>query len=213
MLIKENPISISARLSKTSLGAGEEGAIIVSIKNTSEAPLTNIEAEILTPEGIVNRSEKFFLETLRAGESYSDKEFEFIPTYYQDIGSYQRPTSWSHRVTIVKNRALQLQAYYGVIKDVDLYATGYDWVQYPQEEKIALMAVMFDFYNLDKEVYSIEKGIKLLDVSYYQAEKLAKERPDLDKDAYFSVYCLFNFGTILNDKETDWGIKSLIKDK
>ena len=48
---------------------------------------------------------------------YRDLEFEYIPTYYQDVGSYQGPTSWGHKLSIVKDRALQLQAYYATIMD------------------------------------------------------------------------------------------------
>jgi uncharacterized protein YecT (DUF1311 family) len=44
-------------------------------------------------------------------------EFEFIPNYYLDIGSYQGPTTWGHKVDVVCARALELQAYYKVAKD------------------------------------------------------------------------------------------------
>ena len=95
--------------------------------------------------------------------------------------------------------------------EVHLYATGYDWIEYSKDEKAVLMAAMFYLYGLDRDEYSIEKGIELLDVSYYQARKLAKDNPDLNEDGYFNAPCVMNFGTIVNDKETEWGSKSLMK--
>ncbi len=92
-------------------------------------------------------------------------------------------------------------------------ATGVDWLEYSFKQKLALMTALFDFYKLDKERYSVEKGIESLDVNYYAAHKKAQEQPDFDVDNYFSVPCLLVFGSILGDQETGWGIRRLEKVK
>lgn len=93
-------------------------------------------------------------------------------------------------------------------------ATGYDWLEWSRDKKIALMTAVFDFYNLDKDVYSIEKRIDTLDIHYYAAHtKDGEGFSDKDAIAYYQAPCLFTFGTIVGDKKSDWGIKSLVKDK
>lgn len=52
-----------------------------------------------------------------AWEKYRDAEFEFIPNYYQDIGSYQGPTTWGHKVDLLQDRAMQLISYYETVTD------------------------------------------------------------------------------------------------
>ena len=67
---------------------------------------------------ILNKEAKKQLrQSQKAWLKFRDLEFKFIPNYYLDIGSYQRPTTWSHKVDIVRARALELQAYYEVAKD------------------------------------------------------------------------------------------------
>lgn len=92
---------------------------------------------------------------------------------------------------------------------VNFRATGYEWIKFSKEQKYSLMDKVFDFYNLDKSVYSIEKSVFMLDVHYYQANKIAKEKADLNKEDYYNVPCVFLFGTILNDEETEWGRENL----
>lgn len=47
---------------------------------------------------------------------FRDSSFEFIPFYFQDVGSYQGPTIWCDKVRIIRARALDLRRYYLVIK-------------------------------------------------------------------------------------------------
>lgn len=89
-------------------------------------------------------------------------------------------------------------------------ATGYDWVEWPPNKKIALMSAMFDFYKLDSNQYSVEKGVELLDTHYYAAHKTAQERPDLNENVFFSAPCLITFGSFIEDKESDWGIRAAL---
>jgi uncharacterized protein YecT (DUF1311 family) len=62
-------------------------------------------------------AKKQLRQSQKAWLRFRDLEFEFIPNYYLDIGSYQGPTTWSHKVDVVRARALELQAYYKVAKD------------------------------------------------------------------------------------------------
>jgi len=92
-------------------------------------------------------------------------------------------------------------------------ATGYDWLEWSKEKKIALMVAMFDFYSLDKNVYSIENAVDSLDVHYYAAHtKDGEGLSDADAVAYYDTPCLLTFGRIVGDKESDWGIESIRKD-
>ena len=95
--------------------------------------------------------------------------------------------------------------------DVNLKATGYDWIEYTKDEKIALMKVLFEMYKLDEGVYSIEKAVKNLDVHYYAAHKEVQDNPKFnedDLDNFYGVYCALAFGNIISDEESEWGIKS-----
>lgn len=48
---------------------------------------------------------------------FRDLEFEFIPWYFTDPGSYQGPAIAEHKMDIVKARALQLRKYYEQAKE------------------------------------------------------------------------------------------------
>ena len=52
-----------------------------------------------------------------AWEKFRDLEFEFIPHYFKDIGSYIGPTIWGDKRNVIRARAIQLKFYYEVIKD------------------------------------------------------------------------------------------------
>jgi hypothetical protein len=94
--------------------------------------------------------------------------------------------------------------------DVNLKAAGYDWIGYAQNMKMALMAVVFEFYKLDKNIHSLEKGVERLDIHYRAVHEKSQGRPDPDEDAFFSTPCLLAMGDIISGKESDWGIKSLM---
>jgi len=68
--------------------------------------------------GVLDKESK---ERLRKSQAawvkFRDLEFEFIPYYFQDIGSYQGPTMRGNKVDIIRDRALRLQAYYETIQD------------------------------------------------------------------------------------------------
>ena len=48
---------------------------------------------------------------------FKNLEFEFIPDYFQDIGSYIGPTIIENKIRIIKARALELKVYYETVKD------------------------------------------------------------------------------------------------
>ncbi|MBU0694688.1 MAG: DUF1311 domain-containing protein [Candidatus Omnitrophica bacterium] len=52
-----------------------------------------------------------------AWQKFRDLEFEFIPSYFLDIGSYIGPTIRSDRLRIIRARALELIAYYETIEE------------------------------------------------------------------------------------------------
>jgi len=67
--------------------------------------------------GVLDKDSKKRLErSQKAWIKFRDSSFEFIPLYFQDIGSYQRPTIWCDKVRIIRVRALDLKRYYLVIK-------------------------------------------------------------------------------------------------
>jgi len=91
--------------------------------------------------------------------------------------------------------------------------TGYNWLEWSKEKKIALMVAMFEFYNLDKNIYSVDNAVDSLDIHYYAAHtKDGEGLADKDAIAYYEAPCLFTFGSIVGDKDSDWGLKSLRKD-
>jgi uncharacterized protein YecT (DUF1311 family) len=46
---------------------------------------------------------------------FRDLEFDFIPQYFTDPGSYQGPAIAEHKMDIVKARTLELKSYYDTI--------------------------------------------------------------------------------------------------
>ncbi len=85
----------------------------------------------------------------------------------------------------------------------DQDSCGYDWTKCSQQQKYALMISMFDFYGLNKETYSLEKAIGLLDDYYSSTHQQAQHDLDLDEDVCLSVPCLLIFGDIATEKEMD----------
>jgi len=53
----------------------------------------------------------------KAWLKFQKLEYEFIPTYFKDLGTYIGPTSMSDEVRVIRARALQLMQYYKTIKD------------------------------------------------------------------------------------------------
>lgn len=95
--------------------------------------------------------------------------------------------------------------------DVNIRATGFEWIEYPWEEKVRLMEILFDFWQLDRNIYNVEQAVFSFDVHYFQAAKMIKENPEEYDESFFEVPCLLFLGTILKDKESDWGSRSLMK--
>ena len=95
---------------------------------------------------------------------------------------------------------------------VSLKITGYDWVEFSQHEKLNHMIVIFDYYELDSEEYDLEKGIEYLDIFYYLVQRRSEKESDFDKNTHLNKYCFQNLNSIVEDKETDRGIKSLTRE-
>ncbi|MFH1697211.1 MAG: hypothetical protein ABH854_04910 [Candidatus Diapherotrites archaeon] len=79
LAVSENPAAINARLSKTALSRGEEGAIVLDVTNTTDAKMHDISAELKVPEGIKELSGRFYLAELAPGQAFSNREFSFQP--------------------------------------------------------------------------------------------------------------------------------------
>ncbi len=96
--------------------------------------------------------------------------------------------------------------------DVNMKATGYDWIGYITEEKIALIDVLFDLFNLDREIYDVEAAVFNFEVQYFQFSKMVNKSKNLKYDDYLSMPCLQFFMLVLEDRESDWGAKALTKE-
>jgi uncharacterized protein YecT (DUF1311 family) len=55
---------------------------------------------------------KALQESQKAWLKFKNLEFEFIPQYFQDPGSYQGPAIAEQKMDIVRAMALELKAYY-----------------------------------------------------------------------------------------------------
>lgn len=101
--------------------------------------------------------------------------------------------------------------------DAKLKVTGYDWIKYSKNEKLKFMEAIFAFYKLDQGIYSVKKGVRLLDVYYNGGPKKAQKRDeydlmyDLNDGLIYSFPCLITFGSFIDDKESERGIKALEK--
>ena len=105
--------------------------------------------------------------------------------------------------------------------DAKLKVTGYDWIKYSKNEKLKFMEAIFAYYKLDQGKYSVKKGVRLLDV-YYKggpSPKKAQKRNEYDflydltdtDGLIYSFPCLITFGSFIDDKESEKGIKALEK--
>ena len=88
-----------------------------------EAALEEWEAEIskyyrLLMDKLDEEPKKQLKESQMAWLRFKNAEFEFIPFYFQDFGSYIGPYARSHKIDIVKSRALQLRTYYNTITEI-----------------------------------------------------------------------------------------------
>lgn len=63
------------------------------------------------------RAKKALRNSQAAWVEFKNLEFKFIPQYFQDTGSYTGPVSAGNRVTIIRDRALQLKSYYQTVID------------------------------------------------------------------------------------------------
>ena len=75
--IAESPLEIQGRLAKSALDSGEGSKLVLQLKNKGEAPIRNISAEIIVPNGLIAKSPPLSIGILSPGESIVDKEFIF----------------------------------------------------------------------------------------------------------------------------------------
>lgn len=80
-----------------------------------------------------------------------------------------------------------------------------DWLRLADKSRREVVEDLFCDNRLDKDSFSIEKAIKLIE-SHYQA--LSKIKPE-DKDKILNTSVLVIFQSILDDNKTGWGIKSI----
>lgn len=57
--------------------------------------------------------------------------------------------------------------------EVDVNATGQDWMKYSEREKQRLVTLIYEHLGIDKEKYSVQKGIKALNIIFYTVSKRA----------------------------------------
>ena len=95
--------------------------------------------------------------------------------------------------------------------EVNLKVTGYIWRNLPDSRRTEITEEHFDFYKLDRDKYSIVKGVKTLDIYYDFAYESVKDNDTMRQkaDAYFEDPTLLVFGSIVSEKTRDWGIKQL----
>ena len=95
--------------------------------------------------------------------------------------------------------------------EASLEVTGYTWRNLPDSKRSGLMEEYFDFYKLDRNKYSVKKGVESLDTYYQFAYEKIKnnDMAGTKTDVYFNDPTLLVFGGIVSDKENDWGIKQL----
>ncbi len=77
LTVEESPLQIDASLSKTALDVGDEGSVKLSLRNNSNAAISNIRAELLVFSGLESMDGVVELASLAPGEGYEAKEFLF----------------------------------------------------------------------------------------------------------------------------------------
>lgn len=77
--VNPNPVKMDVTISKQSLSPGEQGSLVLNMKNGSENNLKDISAELVVPDTIESNSEEFYLAKLEPGLDFSNKIFEFTP--------------------------------------------------------------------------------------------------------------------------------------
>jgi len=97
-------------------------SITLEMVKCLEEAYTSWEAELkryynLLMEVLDEESQERLKQSQADWETFRDKEFEFIPLYFTDPGSYQGPAIAEHKMNIVRARALQLESYYQTIKE------------------------------------------------------------------------------------------------
>ena len=75
--IAESPLDVQARLAKSALDKAEGSKVVVTMRNNSKLPISNVSAELVLPSGLESKSPKVELDLLSSGESLVDREFEF----------------------------------------------------------------------------------------------------------------------------------------
>ena len=95
--------------------------------------------------------------------------------------------------------------------EASLEVTGYIWRNLPDSRRTEIMEEYFDFYKLNRNKYSIAKGVKTLDIYYDSAYASVKDNDTMRQkaDAYFEDPTLLVFGSIVSERTRDWGIKQL----
>lgn len=72
--------------------------------------------------------------------------------------------------------------------EVNLDATGNDWVKYNSSDKEALVYITYEKSGIDPQKHSIRDGVKALDNYFSNIVKLAKER-QIPEEALLKVRC------------------------
>ena len=100
---------------------------------------------------------------------------------------------------------------------INIYVTGWSWLQLDQEQKLAIVEGFFSLCELDRAKYSPEKAVFSLDTTYSEAcKRLESSDADsgirLEAKLLLDAYVLTHFYDILNDTKSDRGIKSFEKE-
>ena len=87
ILVIQTPLDVVARIENSSLSRKEAGVIFLDLKNSSQSPITSLNAEISVPEGFSITSGSFFLGSLQPGQSVQSTQFKFIAPDYEVKGA------------------------------------------------------------------------------------------------------------------------------
>lgn len=84
-----------------------------------------------------------------------------------------------------------------VYAEADLGATGYNWLDYSQSDRQALVLLMYDALDIEGTA-RVENGVNLLNGFYTQVETKYAEN-EAEKDRYLKIPCVNILVTILQN--------------
>src|SRR3989344_895285 len=130
-----SPLSVDARIEKTSLSLKEENTIFLDLKNTSQSDIGPINAQLSVPENFIVSSGSLSIDSMQAGQSVQGTQFRFsapeglpgkapiklIISYEDDIGIHYLEKEFSVDVGDRSGLILLLIAAIVVLVAISLY--------------------------------------------------------------------------------------------